>query len=200
MRNIIGTTLITLLLVCPAIAGQTDYFPHGILAGEPRLSEFEEQWYSKELKLLREPSLWELSRTQKSESYRFLWLRSFHPGIAIRIDLKADGSSVATIKIDNEKGKGEPTKLVKNKVLRLSENQTQLFLDRISDWGFWTQPTIEKTDLIGVDGAQWIVEGAKDGKYLLLDRWSPKAGPVRDLGTYMLFVIADLKLLYTEVY
>lgn len=187
------------LWACPSIAAQT-YFPPGILAEKPAVSKFEEEWYSKELKLLREPSLWESSKTQKSETYRFLWLRSFHPGIAIRIDLKADGSSVATIKIDNEKGKGEPTKLVKSKVLRLTENQTQLFLDRVSDWGFWAQATVEKTDTIGVDGAEWILEGVKNGEYLILNRWSPKAGPVHDLGTYMLFVIADFKLLYTEVY
>jgi hypothetical protein len=189
-----------LLLVCPATANQVSYFPPGILGEKPELSRFKEQWYSKELQLLREPSLWELSKTQKSESYRFLWLRSFHPGIAIRIDLKADGSSIATIKIDNEKGKGEPTKLVKNKVIRLTEDQTQFFLDRVSDAQFWSLPTLDKTEPIHVDGAQWIIEGVKNGKYLILDRWSPKAGPVHDLGTYMLFVVADLKLLYTDVY
>jgi hypothetical protein len=200
MRNL-NTLATILLLVCPAIAGETDYFPHGILAEKPQMSEFREQWYAKELKVLKEPSLWELSKTQqKAETYRFLWLRSFHPAISIRIDVNDDGSATVTIKSNNNKGRGKPEKLVKTKIRRLTDEQTQLFLDRVSDWGFWAQPTIEKTDVMGADGARWILEGVKSRKYLILDRWSPTAGPVRDLGTYMLFVIADLKLLYTEVY
>jgi len=184
---------------CSGVAAQT-YFPAGVLEEKPDPQHFTEQWYSKELKLLTEPSLWELSKTQKSETYRFLWLRSFHPGIAIRIDLKSDGSSVATIKIDNERGKGFPTKLVKSRILKLTEDQTQFFLDRVSDAKFWSLTTLDKDELIHVDGAHWVVEGIKDGEYHVVDRWSPTAGPIHDLGTYMLFNIADLKLLYTEVY
>ena len=40
----------------------------------------------------------------------------------------------------------------------------------------------ERTD--GVDGAQWLVEGIKDGRYHLVDRWSPTDGPVRQSGPY----------------
>jgi len=32
-------------------------------------------------------------------------------------------------------------------------------------------------------GAQWIVEGVKNGKYPIVDRWSPEtADPVRTIG------------------
>ncbi len=57
-----------------------------------------------------------------------------------------------------------------------------------------------KTDEIGVDGAQWIVEGIKDGRYKVVDRWSPEKGAVRALGLTMLLDLAKLKLQYREVY
>jgi hypothetical protein len=51
-----------------------------------------------------------------------------------------------------------------------------------------------------LDGAQWILEGVKNGKYQVTDRWSPEVGPIRNLGIMMLIDLAKLKLLYEEVY
>ena len=32
---------------------------------------------------------------------------------------------------------------------------------------------------LGNDGAQWILEGMKDGRYHVVDRWSPDGGDYR---------------------
>ena len=51
---------------------QTRYFPPRSLDDEPKVDEFLSRWYSAALKALDEPSLWEWSKSQKEESYRFL--------------------------------------------------------------------------------------------------------------------------------
>ena len=98
-----------------------------------------------------------------------------------------------------------------NKTRALTKEQTSWALDRINEIGFWGLPTYEKpkegvgangekTLQIDVDGAQWILEGVKDGKYQVTDRWSPENGPMHTLGIMMLIDLARLKLLYQEVY
>lgn len=61
---------------------------------------------------------------------------------------------------------------------------------------FWS---LGLDDKAGDDGAQWIIEGVKDGKYHLVDRWSPKDGQVRELGL-MLLDMANLKIPAKDVY
>ena len=50
---------------------------------------------------------------------------------------------------------------------------------------YWTMPTVEENS-VGVDGAQWIVEGVRNGKYHLVDRWSPDTGAFREAALLLL--------------
>ena len=211
MRQLLSAAFTAVLLVCPTFAARVDYFPPGTLDDTPESSLSKEQWYSKHLKALKEPSLWELSKTQKSETYRFLWLRTFHHPISVRLDVNPNGTSMLTTKTTSGQGGYEPGTLVVNKKRALTKEQTDWFLDRIAELGFWGLPAFEKphegigpngekTVEIGLDGAQWILEGIKDGKYQVTDRWSPNTGPVRTLGIIMVIDLAKLKLLYEDVY
>jgi hypothetical protein len=101
MRQLLVRAIAALLLFYPTIAAQVDYFPRGILDENPHSSLLDEQWYSKHLKALQEPSLWNLSGTQKSETYRFLWLRTFHHPISVRLDVNPNGTSTLTTKNHN---------------------------------------------------------------------------------------------------
>ena len=202
--------LITLLAGAPT-AAQMNYFPPGTLDETAESSQFKEQWYAKHLQTLKEPSLWESSKTQMTQSYRFLWLRTFHHPISVRLDVNKDGTGLLTTRITTGKGGYEAGHLIKNKSQKLTKERTGWFLDRIEELGFWNLPTYEKsheeigpngqkTVEIGLDGAQWILEGTRDGKYRVVDRWSPEKGPVRILGLIMLIDLAELRLFYQEVY
>ena len=46
---------------------------------------------------------------------------------------------------------------------------------------FWDAPT-EDPGKNGEDGAQWIIEGRRQGRYHVVERWSPKSGPIRSAG------------------
>jgi hypothetical protein len=211
MRHFLSAAITAFLCFAPAQASQTDYFPPATLDGTEQSSHFKEQWYSGQLRALKEPSLWELSKTQTTQTFRFLWLRSFDRPISVRLDVHQDGTGLLTTKATSGQGGYKPGGLVMNKTRALTKEQTKWALDRINEAGFWGLPTYEKpkegvgpngekTVQIDLDGAQWILEGVKDGKYQVTDRWSPENGPVRTLGIMMLIDLAKLKLLYQEVY
>ena len=192
-----------LLLLTVWCLGQSSYFPSGILGEDAQDDKSKLESYSKFLTALREPSLWQSSKTQKVESYRFLWLRSFHHPISVRLDAQPDGTALLTTKITSGNG-GHPGHLIENRTQKLTKDQTHWFLDQIEELKFWTLPTNPPKDpseiLHGFDGARWVLEGIKDGQYHVVDRWSPDKGEVHTLGIIMLIDLAKLKLLHQDVY
>lgn len=181
------------LLGAAATRAQSPFFPPGSLHDSARA------WYSKQLKGLGEPSLWAFSKTQQGQSYRFLWLRTFDQPIAVRIEVNPDGTSRLTVKIAGGAGGYDPGHLIRNDQKLLSKERTDWFLKKIQAHEFWKLPTVEKSPG-GPDGAHWIMEGAKDANYHLVDRWSPNDGPIRALGLLMLRDLAKVNVPSKEVY
>lgn len=182
--------------------GQSNYFPPAVLGEDAKVGSHKITWYSKFVSAMHEPSLWEASKTQKTQTYRFLWLRSFHHPVSIRLEVNADGTALLTTKITSGQGGYEPGRLIMNRTQKFDRERTSWVLDRIEELKFWTLSTNPPCDpdVIGVDGAQWIFEGVKGGTYHIVDRWSPDKGEVHSLGIMMLIDLAKLKLLYQEVY
>ena len=150
---------------------------------------------------MHEPSLFEGQTDTRLFAYRFLWLRSFHHPVSIRMVIQGDGQALVTTKIADGAGGYEPGRLISNTSRYLTKEQTSFFVERIAGSGFWDAPTREVSPgVVNLDGAEWIFEGVKDGKYHVLDRWSPKEGPMHDIGIMMLIDVAKLKLLYQDVY
>jgi hypothetical protein len=176
------------LLLASVTMAQVKYFP----------PDFPANWYAKHLGALKETSLWESSKTKKTQSYRFLWLRTFHHPIAIRVDVNVDGTSLLTTKMTSGAGGYNPGRLIKNDTLTLTRQQTNSFLEQIEARSFWRLPSVREDR--GVDGAQWIMEGIRDGAYHIVDRWSPTDGEIRALGLFMVSDLAKMKLAAKEVY
>jgi hypothetical protein len=86
-----------------------------------------------------------------------------------------------------------PNHLVQNDTSALTKEQTDWFLGKIHENKFWELAPLDKSRL-GADGAQWIIEGVKDGNYRIVDRWSPDDGPVRVMGLLMLKELAKVKI------
>jgi len=168
---------------------QAKYFP----------PDFPDKWYAKHLSALKESSLWESSKAQKTQSYRFLWLRTFHHPIAIRIDVNVDGTSLLTTKMTSGAGGYNPGTLMQNGTRTLTREQTNRFLGQIEGRNFWKLPSVEESPG-GPDGAHWIIEGVRDGTYHVVDRWSPTDGEIRALGLFMVSDLAKMKLAAKEVY
>ena len=182
-------------------SGQVKYFPDRALSAQKRSDRFKSDWYSNQLQALEEPSLWELSQseTERRESYRFLWLRTFQHPVAIRVDIEESGAALLAVKVASGAGGYAPGKLIRNENIALTKEQCAHFLDIIEKNRFWELPTLDESH-IGMDGAQWVMEGVKDGKYHLVDRWSPGDGAIRTIGLALVKDFAKLKIPSKEIY
>lgn len=195
--------ILFLLNAAPAPA-QSQYFPKGTFVAEGNGEAILLTWYSRELKGLEEPSLWTLSRNDKhAVAYRFLWLRSFHHPVAIRLMIAPDGTAVVITKVSSGAAGYDPGRLIENHTEKLSAIEVKHLLDQMNSAHFWELPTEEKkkNPSIEIDGAQWILEGIQDGNYHIVDRWSPpKNGAYRALCWFFVRNLARMSIPRKEIY
>lgn len=173
------------------------YFPDSSL--DHRRDHFKSDWYSAQLSALHEPSLYQMIQSANAESYRFLWLRTFHHPVAVRININPDGTSLLTVKMASGAGGYSPGTISENHSQVLSKEQTSGFLALVAASKFWEAPN-PINDQRGTDGSQWIIEGLKRGRYHVVDRWSPTSGVARQLGSMMAFDLANLQIPKNEIY
>lgn len=175
-----------------------EYFPPGVFSIDARVDQCERSWFSNALRSADEPALWTASGIQEGEVYRFTWLRSFHQPIVIRLTLDTNESGKLFAKVMSGSGGHGPADVSTRDEFRLIPADVASFLEKLQKAHFWGLPT--KVPLSGLDGAEWIVEGVKDGKYHVVVRWSPKDGPYRDSCLYLMFTLATLRIPDPEVY
>jgi hypothetical protein len=149
---------------------------------------------------MKESSLWERSKNSETESYRFLWLRSFHHPAALRLDLASDGSGVLTVKVLSSQGGYDPGNLIENREVRVEKQNVKRFIEFLSAARFWDLPAEEQNPSeIVVDGAQWVIEATRDGHYHVVDRVSPPRGPYTDAALFLMR-LGGLKVRSKEMY
>jgi hypothetical protein len=150
--------------------GKSGYFPKGIFSGAYKEQEDSlNDWYGKFLKGLGERSLLDISN-QKTEVYRFLWLRTFHHPIFVRIERKHNEINLYT-KESNGAGGYELGKISRSFNRKLNETEWYNFLNLLEKANYWKLQT--KEEILEEDGAQWILEGVKDERYHVVDKQSP---------------------------
>ena len=168
------------------------YFPEGVFHNSSEsgwFQGFKERWYAKHLRAMREPSLSEASKDHSIVAYRFLWLRTFHSPIAIRLIIHVDGTATLTEKMTNGKGGYKAGNLTLNETYELTKTQVEEFLGLLQRASFWSAPSEDGTG--GDDGAQWVLEGVENGRYHIVDRWSPKKS---DFERVCLFLFEQSKI------
>jgi len=190
----IATVIIFLLLSSYVYSqNQINYFPHGTFSEKVSADRFTSSWYSKHLVALKEPSLFEKSQNSKGEAYRFLYLRTFHNPICLRLKINDDNSGTLYIKRTDGKGGYEPGKLSKETMKQVSKERVNELLLTILKKNFWkSSPYIKSKNVIHTDSAQWIFEGIKNGEYHVVSRVTPEC-EICSIGETF-FRIANLKL------
>ena len=158
------------------------YFPVNTFGQREDSKYSRASWYSKHLKAMGETSYLN-AKGSLFEDYRFLWLRSFHHPISVRI-WRVDDQSFITLKELNGAGGYEPGSLIVNRTRQLNLNDYQTFNQLLEKACFWNLPTTETA--MGNDGAEWILEGVRHGRYHVVDRWSPETGDYREACLYLL--------------
>lgn len=131
---------------------------------EPALGRL--KWYDTHLKALEEPVL---GKAFPSTIIRFTWLRTFHNPIVIRLERINDAVTLYW-KVNDGKGGYEPGKIVVNKKKTMTIREWNDFTASLNALDFWNMPT--SGNLMGSDGARWLLEGCEPGKYHVVDRWT----------------------------
>lgn len=161
------------------------YFPKKTFTdGWENSDAFTNEWYGKHLKAMGEKSLIKVS-DQNPEIYRFLWLRTFHHPIFVRVErTSAHSFDLISRELDGAGGY-EPGENYRTIRRSLDENEWCEFIKILAKANYWKLPT-NQPDEMGNDGAQWILEGVKDGRYHIVDRWTPQSGEFREACIYLL--------------
>jgi hypothetical protein len=177
---------------------QTGYFPDSTFSTNPN-DHFVTDWYSGQLRALQEPSLFALSKNTAAQQYRFLWLRTFHHPVAVRVEVKEDGTGLLTTKITSGAGGYSPGNIITSHVRPMSKEETQRIVSLVTKSDFWNLPSYSR-EKAGLDGAEWIFEAAVKGNYRVVSDWSPKTGTIHELGSYFLFGLEKIEIPKNEMY
>jgi hypothetical protein len=148
------------------------YFPLGTFSAST------EEWYGGQLCAMREEPL---AHSAADEAYRFLWLRSFHHPVSVRIEASSGTSALIGVELDGAGGYDPGTTKLRTK-RSLSEQEWTTLVATINAAAFWDVPTEDAKDEEVEDGAQWIIEGHRHGTYHVVERSSPGSGPIRAVG------------------
>lgn len=165
---------------CPP-AGETGFYFPAPDEEELMPSElFELAWFAHFLEAMDEPSL----SCRGGDAVRFTWLRTFHHPVAVRVEWGGDdGARLTAVELGGAGGY-EPGAVVRRLERVLSaeeEGELARVLQREDLFGM--DPPSEES---GLDGAAWILEGRRGGRYRVMQEWSPDAGPVRRMGLALL--------------
>ncbi len=162
--------------------GKSGYFEKDEFAGGYATRDvFFNDWYGKHLTAMEEPSLIGVYESEK-EIYRFLWLRTFHRPIIVRVERSSNTTKLVFVEMSGTGGY-EPGSLVRREEKTIGDGQWCDFLALLEKAGYWK---LGDDDDSGHDGARWILEGVREGRYHLVDRWTPDDGDYRTACIYLL--------------
>jgi hypothetical protein len=145
------------------------YFPVGLFSKYPELSEWEARWYASELRQLHEPSLLEGKNRRGYSVYRFLLIPSFSPSWVIRLVVNPNGTGTLAVKLGTNI-RGVDSNSPREQILAVSSEQVNEFFNLIHEADFWSLVTAKSG--YGHDGEEWLLEGKRNGKCHVVDRWS----------------------------
>ncbi len=151
------------------------------------MDEWREGITSEFLAAAREPSLAKYAQDiakSRGSAVRLTWLRSFDEPVTVRLEWAASGRMHLTARMLSGKGGYGPGKIKQRMDRDLSPAEAEGMNRLFARVGLWSQPTAICD--AGLDGAEWLFEGADTIGYHLVRRQSPEKGPVREAGLAML--------------
>ena len=155
------------------------------------LDEFRCRWYCNHLHAMAEQPL-----PLGAEGYRFLYLRTFHAPISVRVQRIGQRWLLSARLLDGHGGYG-PGHVAKRTDKELSPEEARMLEDRLRTAAFWGNPWKEQQDT-GVDGARWILEGRRGSEYRLVDIWSPQGAHYERFREACLYFLDLAKLRPTQ--
>jgi hypothetical protein len=158
---------------------QASYFPNGTLR-QDRLTEWKTKSYAA---MLEQPFTCFEGDT---EVYRLLFLAAFENPTSIRIWRDGNQYQIAIKQLsDTVTTEATPRDLVFNVTRSLTAEQWNKVQELLNKANFWSMQSMDVREL-GFDGVSSVLEGRKDGKYHVVDRWVPEDENFLELCGYLL--------------
>lgn len=176
------------------------FFPMQTFDVRLDLDQFLQGWFAVQLEALQERPVYNEKPVGQSQMLRFLWLRTFHHPVAIRIEIAENGSGTLFVKEADGAGGYAPGKLIRDTRRPLTPSEVTGVEMQVSATEFWSLPGPQpKNEAEGCDGSDWIIEGVRQGEYHAVICWTPSRGPVYQLGSYAI-QLAGLTIPANEFY
>jgi hypothetical protein len=161
-----SASVVALVATTPLMKDTPAFFPPNTF---PRgADQFVSDWYGKHLVAMNEPSLW-AAALRGETAYRFLWLRTWGRPIAVRVTFDGANARLFATRLSGDGGY-DPGKVDVHRERDLETTAIHRVEAAFSAASF---DRIDVEGKMGADGAQWVLERAKDGVYRLVERWSP---------------------------
>tara|TARA_B110000003_G_scaffold5514_1_gene5830 strand:+ start:1811 stop:2446 length:636 start_codon:yes stop_codon:yes gene_type:complete len=178
------TSIIILIVIAQLLRAEElqTFFPVAERGSATEISRFEEQWYSKHLRLMKEPSLFSSRNDERKEVYRFTLLPTWGDPRCVALE-KDQATGIAYIRFSRLDGDGgyDPGKLVEQEQRELDQKEFDEFASLFKALDFEKQPT--EDPVMGLDGSQWILERLKGENYHIVVRWTADAYEPKKRGT-----------------
>jgi hypothetical protein len=128
-------------------------------------------WRTKFLSRFREFPLNKLPANVE-ESYRLIWVPTFHAPTVIRIWRSGETYFIATKRLSRNKNNLMIGDLKIEQTRSLTTDEWHNFVNQVNQSCFWIAPSNIK-ELAEGDGASYTFEGLSDGQYHFVDRIAP---------------------------
>ncbi len=140
-----------------------DYFPPQTFTSPA--ASFQTYWYSRDLFALGQRPLWPPSPS--ATVFRFTYLGAFTGPKCVMLTVLPDGSGTVSMKALNP----SHDQLSIDESKAASAEQVSRFFDALKKANYWNAAA--EVPSRGLDGAEWIIEGVRDGQYRIVLRWCP---------------------------
>ncbi len=157
-------------------------------SGIERLTGAEAPQQSEDKELYAWSDIMIQERVQRAEAYRFIYLRSLHPPIIVRIELLRGSKMHLYVKVGDITERGDAWRFdyEKDRQLRDFEvKQVQKFLYGLD---LLSMEAFDLSEESGFDGSTSAFELIRNGKHHFVSKWSPSEGPLYYFGVYLLYL------------
>ena len=107
------------------------------------------------------------------ESYRLIWIPTFHSPVSTRIWRSGKKQFLVTKELDGKGGYGMGQLLFQD-LRPLSDDEWNEFMRLLRQSGYWDLPSTDDSHR-PQDGATWIIEAIRNGKHHQVNRRSPSS-------------------------
>ena len=105
------------------------------------------------------------------ESYRLIWIPTFHSPVAARIWRSGEKQFLVTKQLSGRGGYGMGQLAIQD-IRPINDDEWNEFMRLLRQSGYWDLPS-QDDSFPPEDGAAWVIEGFRNGKHHVVNRRSP---------------------------